>query len=166
MSGNNFNPSLAGVGTSIIIYSYTDANGCTGIATNTISVVAGPVVSFSGPLASQCADNAPFALTGGLPAGGNYSGEGVTAGGIFNPAVLGPGTWPISYSYSNGACVATANTTITVTAPPVVSFGGTLAPQCVSNTARMYKTAMRRPRFYLPKINESLAICHGNFYLQ
>jgi hypothetical protein len=42
----------------------------------------------------------PFALTGGLPEGGSYSGPGVT-GGIFDPSI-GPGSYEITYTYSDG----------------------------------------------------------------
>ncbi|MEO8147617.1 MAG: T9SS type A sorting domain-containing protein [Bacteroidia bacterium] len=38
VSGNNFNPALAGVGWNVILYSYTDSNGCTNIATDSVFV--------------------------------------------------------------------------------------------------------------------------------
>lgn len=58
---------------------------------------------------------APFALTGGLPTGGNYSGVGVS-GGIFNPSVAGIGVHTITYTVvSPEGCVGTAQKTIEVT---------------------------------------------------
>jgi N-acetylneuraminic acid mutarotase len=54
----------------------------------------------------------PFALTGGTPAGGVYSGPGVS-GGIFDPSVAGAGTKTITYTYNS--CSTPATNTIVVT---------------------------------------------------
>ncbi|MEO8151157.1 MAG: PQQ-dependent sugar dehydrogenase [Bacteroidia bacterium] len=51
----------------------------------------------------------------GTPAGGTFSGPGVT-GNIFNPAVAGPGLHAITYTYSQGSCFAVAQSTTTVSA--------------------------------------------------
>ncbi|MCK0147665.1 HYR domain-containing protein, partial [Arenibacter sp. F26102] len=62
----------------------------------------------------------PFALTGGLPAGGTYSGIGVS-GGFFSPSV-GAGTYAISYSISNAAgCSKSTSQNITVISNDVLS---------------------------------------------
>lgn len=62
-----------------------------------------------------CVYNPAFALTGGTPSGGTYSGTGVT-GGNFNPATAGIGTETITYSYTDGttSCSNTATNTINV----------------------------------------------------
>lgn len=62
-----------------------------------------------------CVYNPAFALSGGAPAGGSYSGTGVS-GGNFNPATAGVGTATISYSYTDGTttCSNTATNTIVV----------------------------------------------------
>lgn len=54
-----------------------------------------------------------FALTGGTPAGGTYSGTGVS-NGIFSPALAGVGTFTIKYVYNDGMCADSATRTITV----------------------------------------------------
>jgi PKD repeat protein len=57
----------------------------------------------------------PFALTGGTPSGGIYSGPGVS-NGIFSPAVAGLGTHTITYTYTDlNLCENYAENTITVT---------------------------------------------------
>ncbi len=76
VTGNVFNPSLAGVGTHTLTYTYTDGNGCINSATNTIVVNALPIVTWSTVLPDQCVNLTTFALTGGTPAGGVYSGPG------------------------------------------------------------------------------------------
>lgn len=67
---------------------------------------------------------APFNLSGASPAGGFWSGPGVTDGvnGTFDPALAGVGSHTINYNYSDGTCSALASDVITVTAditPPV-----------------------------------------------
>ena len=66
------------------------------------------------PFSNVCSGQSSFALTGGSPAGGSYSGTGVS-NGMFNPAVAGIGTHTITYTYTNGFCSDSATSTITVT---------------------------------------------------
>jgi gliding motility-associated-like protein len=134
VAGTNFNASLAGVGTHTITYSFTSASGCTNTATNTITVYALPTVTFSGTLSAQCASSTTYTLTGGSPAGGTYSGPGVT-GTNFNASVAGVGTHTITYSFTNGnGCTSSATKSITVNALPTVTFTGILAAQCLNST--------------------------------
>jgi len=60
-----------------------------------------------------CANTtAPFTLSGGSPAGGSYSGPGVS-GGMFDPAAAGQGTHTITYTYTDvNNCTGTATQTI------------------------------------------------------
>jgi len=59
-----------------------------------------------------CIDDAPFALGTAEPAGGVWSGTGVT-NGIFNPAVAGVGNHTLSYSVQgDGECVLPATSSI------------------------------------------------------
>ena len=77
------------------------------LATIDITVNALPVVTF-GALADVCVDAADFALAGGSPVGGTYSGTGVAAGN-FSPATAGTGTHTITYTYTDGnGCVNSA----------------------------------------------------------
>jgi hypothetical protein len=129
VSGGIFSPATAGAGTHVITYTYTDGNTCTSFATANITVNALPAVSFAA-LSPVCIDAATFALSGGSPAGGFYSGTGVTAG-MFNPAVAGVGTHTITYTYTDGnSCVNYATTSITVNPLPVVTFAS-LTDKCV-----------------------------------
>jgi gliding motility-associated-like protein len=132
VAGNNFTASIAGTGTHNIIYTYTDGNGCTNSDTNTITVNALPVVNLP-VFASTCLNTPAFALSGGTPAGGTYSGPGVSSNN-FDPSIAGVGVHNIVYSYTDGnSCTNTATNTITVLALPVVTFAA-LADVCI-NTA-------------------------------
>ena len=90
-----------------------DANGCSKTLTFNITGPSLPIVTLA-PFANVLNTAAAFALTGGSPVGGTYSGPGVT-GSTFNPAI-GVGTYAITYTYtdSNG-CANSATRNITVT---------------------------------------------------
>ena len=85
-------------------------------------------------MTDQCLNSTVYALSGGLPAGGTYSGTGVT-GTNFNASVAGVGTHSITYTYKDtNGCTNIAVNNIVVNGLPVVTFGGTLTPQCISST--------------------------------
>ncbi len=68
------------------------------------------------PFDVACIQWPPFPLTGGLPEGGEYSGDYVVDG-MFDPATAGVGDHIVFYSYTNEAgCESTAEQTITVDA--------------------------------------------------
>jgi Zn-dependent metalloprotease len=82
-----------------------------------------PVVATVGPLNvsfstagfdTVCLNDGTFNLSGGSPAGGAYSGPGVS-GGIFNPSVAGAGSHTIVYTYTDSTnCTATIPATVVV----------------------------------------------------
>jgi PKD repeat protein len=91
----------------------TDVNGCQLTDQVTVTVNTNPTVAI-GSLGQVCTYNPGFALTGGTPVGGTYSGTGVSSGN-FDPSISGAGTFPITYSYSDvNGCSGTAQTTIIV----------------------------------------------------
>lgn len=101
-----FNPSLSGAGTFIIIYSYTDQNGCTASAATEITVHPTPIVTLDA-FEEVCTNSEPFTLTGGFPEGGIYSGEGVDENGVFHPETTGQGTFIIQYTFTDeNGCTA------------------------------------------------------------
>jgi len=88
--------------------------GCTSpIQTAIATPFVGPAVTFT-PLADVCINTPAFSLSGGSPAGGTYSGTGVTAN-QFDPSVAGYGTITITYSYTDGnGCADQSQQTIVV----------------------------------------------------
>jgi hypothetical protein len=98
-------------------YTATGANasGCTATATVTVVVNALPSVSLTLPTTTLCSSSATLTLSGGSPAGGSYSGVGVS-NGVFNAATTGPGTYTITYTATNAqGCTASASQQLTVT---------------------------------------------------
>jgi PKD repeat protein len=119
VNNNQFDPALAGAGQHSIFYT-VEQNGCTGSAQQILEVSATPQPSM-GVLMPQCEQNTPFALTQGSPAGGTYSGPGVS-NGLFDPAAAGIGTHNITYTIDNNGCSNQITAAITVTAAPQASI--------------------------------------------
>lgn len=109
-NGVSFIPTVSGT----YIVTGTDGNGCTAMDTATVTVNSLPNVSVSLPFTTICFDDANAALTGGTPAGGTWSGTGVS-GSSFAPAVAGNGPEVITYTYTDvNGCIGTATQTVTV----------------------------------------------------
>jgi hypothetical protein len=91
-------------------YAVAVSNG-TCITSDTISVTIHvlPAVGMTPFPTSICLQQTAFTLTNGLPAGGVYSGTGVSAG-MFDPATAGVGVHPITYTVTdvNGCSNSTA----------------------------------------------------------
>lgn len=107
VSGGMFDPSM---GTQTITYIYSDGT-CSDTASQVLTVNAAPIVSLAAFTAMPCENDPAFALSGGSPAGGTYSGTNVS-GGMFDP--IAAGTYTITYTYSDGTCSASDSQAITV----------------------------------------------------
>ena len=93
----------------------TTVSSCPSAASNSISVTVNPnpTVSFSS-VPMLCVSDGPYTLVQGSPAGGTYSGSGVT-GNQFNPATVGISNTTVTYNYTNGnGCSGSAQTTVVV----------------------------------------------------
>ena len=92
----------------------TSQAGCTATATTNALVNPKPNATLAA-LAPVCSSDSIFALTGGSPAGGMYTGTGVT-NNTFNPEL---GTQTVSYIYIDGnGCSDTASQVQTVSPSP------------------------------------------------
>jgi len=79
--------------------SVTDGNGC--LNTDTVLVIEHSLPAVSLELKDTfCIDEIGIQLSGGVPAGGNYSGSGVS-GNVFEPSVAGAGTHNLIYTYTD-----------------------------------------------------------------
>ncbi|MCE7926669.1 MAG: HYR domain-containing protein [Haliscomenobacteraceae bacterium CHB4] len=107
-------------GTYTVTYTIAAAGGCPEVtATTSITVNALPVVDLDLGFDIAYVNGFPVPLTGGTPAGGTFSGPGVS-GSIFNPTVAGLGTHVITYTYTDGnGCTNSDTNHVTVITVPV-----------------------------------------------
>jgi gliding motility-associated-like protein len=107
---------------------------CVDSSIRTITINAAPRVRFD-VIPDTCRYISPFALTqaveiGGVPGTFVFSGAGISPNGIFNPAIVGPGQYPIHYVYtSNFGCADSADQPIRILEPPTANFGFS-SPAC------------------------------------
>ena len=125
-----FDPSAAGLGTHTLTYTVTNSSGCIGSTTEDITVTPAPTVNLPNMPTAICTASAPFPLGGGTPAGGTYSGPGVT-NNIFTASVATAGSHVITYTYSDSAgCTGTATSTLVVSVGTTASLG-TFNDMCI-----------------------------------
>ncbi len=95
-------------------YTVTGFNGsCQDVKVATITVNALPSVALAVSATAVCINESAITLSG-TPAGGNYSGTGVS-GSSFSPATSGAGTFTVTYAYTDAnSCANSAQKTISV----------------------------------------------------
>ena len=127
-----FDPAVAGAGVHTLTYTVTDSLGC-GTASQQVTVGRPPTL-IPGRDTTLCADlRQPFQLRGFAPAGGTWSGPGVTAGGFFTPPNTNNrgGLFLLTYTVAQGPCRATATRTVTL-APTSNQNVGLNLPVCAA----------------------------------
>lgn len=116
----------------------------------TVTVNAAPKVQFNN-IPNACLDATPFQIVqaseiGGVPGTGVFTGPGVNATGLFNPASVGPGTYTIKYTYTSsaGGCVDSLSNTITVLDSASAQFSFN-APICDKTTVNFNSSSSTIP---------------------
>lgn len=132
VSGSNFDPVSAGIGSHYITYEYTNSDGCTSVRGKNIDVLEGPQVT-AGPNVEVCLQEGSFVLSGESPSGGSWSGFGIS-GASFDPSITGTGIFEVTYSYDDGSCVTSDTRSITVNDVDNISAGRDLVV-CVNDDA-------------------------------
>ena len=133
-AATQFDPSVLSAGSRVVVYTYTDGNGCTNTKSQTVTVNALPVLSITGLNAAYCKSATAVTLTG-TPIGGTFKIDG-NAATQFDPSVLSVGNHTVIYSFTDGnSCSNTTSQTVAVNALPVVSITGLNAAYCESANA-------------------------------
>ncbi len=117
VTGNTFDPALAGAGDHIISYNIINQD-CKASDTTVITVVPIPEITID-PIPVQYINNPPVTLHA-TPEGGIFSGDGVT-GYVFNPALAGVGIHIVRYETAPDrlGCIATDTIRIEVVSKPM-----------------------------------------------
>jgi PKD repeat protein len=119
VTGNVFDPAVAGAGNHIINYNITIGN-CSASDQITIIVFTRPDATIN-PINTVCLNVSPVNLSAKDP-GGVWSGPGVT-GSTFDPVIAGIGTHTIRYTITGtGSCSDSDSTLITVVRAPDASI--------------------------------------------
>ncbi len=116
-------PVTAGQQLMIVVenWSGTQSNFTLQMSTAPGSAVAGLPDATITPVADICVSASAFQLSA-VSMGGTWSGPGVSASGMFNPATAGVGSHTISYAIGVAPCNASSQTVINVVADPVVNL--------------------------------------------
>ncbi len=123
-TGETYVATLTGMHTVVI----TDANGCTNSVVTTVTSHPNPDVAMVNP-SPLCAGTDFFTLVG-IPPGGEFDGSIVTPDGEVYPSMESPGTYTISYTYTDGNnCASTIYEDITIIDIPEVTVSNN-GPLC------------------------------------
>lgn len=115
VTGDIFNPAIAGPGDHLIKYTIVNASGCRDMDETTITVYPVPNAKIIAP-DIVCSTDAIITLRA-YDSGGTWSGDGVT-GDTFDPLVNGPGSYLISYTITDAnGCTGSDTKLITVATP-------------------------------------------------
>lgn len=123
VSGNNFEPNVAGVGVHTLTYFYTDLNTlCSNSASVEIEVLPLPIILVNDT--SYCNTPGLVDLPVASPVGGTWSGIGVV-GNQFDPNNTGGvGDFTLTYTYTDGnGCENNHTITVSVISPNNVNAG-------------------------------------------
>jgi gliding motility-associated-like protein len=104
----------------VVQFVLTATNLCgTDSDSTAVTIQSRPIVLIQHPLRDTICNSAPPVHLTASPVGGTWSGTGVSATGVFDPAVLSNGTYPIVYQYGKGDCVERDTYRLTVFGTPV-----------------------------------------------
>jgi len=110
--GTSFTPA---VGSTTYTVTGTGPGGCTSTDQVSVTINSNPTVTLAS-FPAPCVNWEGFLLSEGSPAGGLYSGTGVSSN-AFDPSTAGVGTYTITYDYTDGnGCSGSAQGSITVDA--------------------------------------------------
>ncbi len=109
----------SGPGLYTIELTVESAYGCITSVSHSFELVIPPSLTLHQP-PPFCATAAPYVLVG-EPAGGTWSGPGVS-NGLFVPQSVGPGTYTIYYTLDRASCVAIDSMELTVEEPPQITL--------------------------------------------
>ena len=129
-------------GTYTVTYSFGNGT-CTNTTTTTITINALPTATISYSAGPYCATGTATVTQTGQAGGAYTAPAGVvinSATGDINLTTSTPGTYTITYTFSNGTCSNIATTPVTIIALPVATIAYNAAPYCITGTATVTQT--------------------------
>lgn len=149
VSGGVFTPSTAGAGSHTITYTYTASNSCTNFVTEDIDVL-DIAASISSLNTDYCTLESDATIIGNnndggigtftinpIPTNATILVDNGNNSATFSPTNCDPADYntvfTITYTYTNGTCSASDNTTTFVYGQPVVTINGLLGNYCTDD---------------------------------
>ncbi len=133
LNGKFFDPSQGGGGKHVFVYNVGSGNCAVRDSMQVTVRDPGPVEA--GPGQTICADTAPLSLNGAQPAGGSWSGPGVSSG-RFDPSAVGAGQYDLFYTITSDGCQKSDTLPISVAPLPQPAFQ-VPAPLCLGSAFTM-----------------------------
>ena len=122
ISGLYFNPEIAGVGTHVITYTYSDPSGCTASTFTEVVVNPAPTIIIITEVTRLCKNDSPFRFEVNPP-GGILTGAGIIDL-VFNPKLAGSGIHLCTYTYTDTlGCSGADSATLQVFENPWIDLG-------------------------------------------
>ncbi|MCG2617058.1 gliding motility-associated C-terminal domain-containing protein [Terrimonas sp. NA20] len=118
----------------------TSVGGCFDIKPVTVVINPQPLANISYSGSPFCGGNTAAVTQSGQTGGSFSSTTGLSidaATGTINIAGSTPGTYIVTYSFTNGTCTNTASTTVVINALPVASISYAGSPFCVAGSATL-----------------------------
>jgi hypothetical protein len=130
-------------GTYTVTYAFTDGT-CSSTATTSVTVNATPTANISYAGTPYCATGTATVTQTGQ-AGGSYSaapaGLSINLGtGEIDLVASTPGTYIVTYTFTDGTCSNTTTTSVTVNALPTATIAYSGTPYCATGTATVTQT--------------------------
>jgi gliding motility-associated-like protein len=100
--------------------SLVNSNGCESERTLITAAIDPALTVQAGSNEEICIGTVNVQLSGFSPAGGAWTGAGVSAAGVFSPSLAGAGSHTLTYTYDNGQCAGSATKVMLVTPVPAV----------------------------------------------
>jgi len=118
-----FNPLIGSIGSNLLTYTFSDANGCSSSSNVSITVNPIPVVD-AGPNLSFCDTNLNVQVIGATPLNGVWNGTGISSSGLLNLGLLNPGQYLYYYIFTDvNGCDAIDSMQVTITSPVAANAG-------------------------------------------
>ncbi|MBK7381815.1 MAG: T9SS type A sorting domain-containing protein [Flavobacteriales bacterium] len=128
ITNGEFDPAQFPSGEYFLTYSYFAPEGCGASNALPVTVASEAVVTTNAADLILCATDGPIQFVGS-PAGGTWAAP-IDANGVLDPAITGPGDYPVVYAYSNGpGCLlldATATLSVWTTTTPIIDPVGAI----------------------------------------
>lgn len=131
-ANGDFNPSVAGNGTWNLIYTFTNANGCSSSDT-ILATVSNATTVNAGNGFTLCASAGIMALNNANPTGGVWSGTGIV-GNNFDPTLATTGINILTYTIGAGTCAISDTIHAIVLSNPIINYNPLNPSICLGDT--------------------------------